>query len=477
MDQGLCSSELNEDADNGALPPRGKSSASLWLEYSTKVVRRTILIVSLPELGHLNPVLNLGCELSHRGHHVLLASCSFVEAKIKKRLEDANITFVSICDDAAPKVQVTLHLYLLYNRMMLPCLRKILQTTQPHAILADFMTTCAFEASSDIPVAVNFADPFLFTMAGPSPSRFAALGIVAVALSSGVPVSVVPGVVGFAWKIVENLYCRLCLVDTCWGIQPQALMPPNVVLIGPTGARVSDETLETPNQELNDWLLEVQEKNLKVVYVTFGSMVQLNEQQVQSIYKGLVAIPGIAVAWSLKESSQKHLPELPKHFFVHHWFPQAEVVRLQDVAAVMTHCGWGGLMEIVLAGKPIVAVPFFGDQPHNAEMAKAQGFGEVVLPRKLSPVAVTAAFEKVLNDSSYSQKAQQARASVLASGGAWQGAMCVESLANHGCSQIVRRTPSLLQELASKSGAVAVIGLACIAIVDHVRRFIKDIKT
>mmetsp|Transcript_78679 Transcript_78679/g.138768 ORF Transcript_78679/g.138768 Transcript_78679/m.138768 type:complete len:475 (-) Transcript_78679:30-1454(-) len=473
MDHRFRSSELNEDASHCTLPHRGKSSAQLWLEFSTKVRCRTILIVSLPELGHLNPVLNLGCELAHRGHKVLLASCNFVEAKIQKRLEDAKIEFLGICDEAPDHNSVwsSLELYVQYNSMMLPGLRRAIAERMPDAILADFMTICAFETEADIPIAVNFADPVLFSMAGPHPSRLAALGTIFM-----VGFWAAPEVVPFAWKIMESLYCRLCLVNTCWGIQPRTLVPPNIVLTGPTGPRISEETLETPMPELNAWLSEVRGKNLPVVYVTFGSMVQLDAQQVQSIYNGLTAIPGIAVAWSLKEAAQKHLPELPKHVFIHHWFPQAEVVRLRDVVAVVTHCGWGGLMEIVMAGKPVIGVPFFGDQPMNASMAKQQGFGEVVPAERLSAAALTAAARKVLKDPSYSQKAQQAQAFVLASGGAWMGAMHVETLASHGCSQIVRRSPSLWQDLASKTGVAVVIGLACVAVADHLRRIIKDGK-
>jgi UDP:flavonoid glycosyltransferase YjiC (YdhE family) len=32
----------------------------------------------------------------------------------------------------------------------------------------------------------------------------------------------------------------------------------------------------------------------------------------------------------------------------------------------VSHCGWGGVIEAIDAGKPILAVPEFADQPMNA---------------------------------------------------------------------------------------------------------------
>lgn len=71
------------------------------------------------------------------------------------------------------------------------------------------------------------------------------------------------------------------------------------------------------------------------------------------------------------------------------WLPQGDLLQLEDVAVVMTHCGWGGLMECVTAGKPILAVPVFADQPINAIIAQQKGIAVILQPRKPSPTIET----------------------------------------------------------------------------------------
>ena len=100
------------------------------------------------------------------------------------------------------------------------------------------------------------------------------------------------------------------------------------------------------------------------------AMQKVLEFQITALYDGLDKVPGTAIAWSLKQDQQKLLPRegqgLPQKFFVKTWFPQAEALNLPEVAVVITHCGWGGLNEAILAGKPIVATPFRADQPTSA---------------------------------------------------------------------------------------------------------------
>jgi UDP:flavonoid glycosyltransferase YjiC (YdhE family) len=138
---------------------------------------------------------------------------------------------------------------------------------------------------------------------------------------------------------------------------------------------MGDESDESSGwEELNEWLKWVRQEKLKVIYVTMGSMQKVLDFQITALYDGLDKVPGTAIAWSLKQDQQKLLPRegqgLPQKFFVNTWFPQAEALNLPEVAVVITHCGWGGLNEAILAGKPIVAIPFRADQPTNAKIVE-----------------------------------------------------------------------------------------------------------
>jgi len=433
------------------------------LEVSIEPRPRRVLVATLPELGHATPVLNIACELARRGNEVRFASCAFVEPKVAKVLTASGIDFVPLAADVEPadkpdseshrlKQIGSLTLYIYYNTQMRSSLASAVEDMQPDVILADFMTVCAFEVGDKyrVPVAVNFADTCLLNGVGSSPSRVvtALFSGICVPVAAGEPFHRGPAISRFMWRIAACLYSRVCLVNTYWGMQEPDPMPPNVVLTGPTGQRLAGPVAKISNDELNQWVEQMRQEGRRIVYVTFGSMVVLSATQVRCIYDAVADLPGVAVAWSLKEAAQQHLPERPTHVFVHHWFPQAEFLMLPDVHAVITHCGWGGLMEIMLAGKPVVGVPFFGDQSFNAQLAKARGVGRVVRPRSMTASRLRSAVCKVMEEPSYTACARKMQQSLSSSGGAPAAAAEVEALATHGCEHITRRLPSAVPDLA-----------------------------
>ncbi|KAK4684606.1 hypothetical protein P7C73_g5563, partial [Tremellales sp. Uapishka_1] len=45
------------------------------------------------------------------------------------------------------------------------------------------------------------------------------------------------------------------------------------------------------------------------------------------------------------------------------WVPQMKVLQHEATGVFLTHCGWGSLMEAIIAGVPIITLPFAMDQP------------------------------------------------------------------------------------------------------------------
>ncbi|CAE8606255.1 unnamed protein product [Polarella glacialis] len=414
-------------------------------------------------MGHLNPMLNIARELRARGHKVSLATCKFLAGKVEKSCQDAGIDFIGIAEGVQSsetpgspanlaKDTSILALYAYYNLSMLASLTAAARHIQPDVLLTDFLTTCGYEAGAEvgITVAVNFADPVLIGMLGPSPSSLlpAVMSVVA-PFAMGNNLSDAPFLHKAFRYSREAIYKKLCFVNSFWGLEKVRPMPPNVIFTGPTGQLSSEALDETSMKSLNEWLVWVRREGLKVVYVTFGTMVQLSSAQIQSLYEGLAAVPGIAVAWSLKEEGQKSLPVLlDKKFFVYHWFPQAEVLRLKDVGAVITHCGFGGLMEIIAGGKPLIGMPFVGDQFANAKAAKAAGLGECLLGSKITKAAVEALVSKVVQSDGYAVSAARMQAAIMTSGSSTLIATQIECLAKHGVGHMTRNTPTYFARMA-----------------------------
>ncbi|KAJ6692456.1 GLUCOSYL/GLUCURONOSYL TRANSFERASES [Salix purpurea] len=116
-----------------------------------------------------------------------------------------------------------------------------------------------------------------------------------------------------------------------------------------------------------------------VVYVSFGSVVELKQDQWNEIAHGLLN-SGVSFLLVMKTPPQKdagqyHLHVLPDGFLekagnkgiVVQWTPQEKVLAHPSVACFVTHCGWNSSMEALTSGMPVVAFPQWGDQVTNAK--------------------------------------------------------------------------------------------------------------
>ncbi|GLU09151.1 hypothetical protein SLE2022_260250 [Rubroshorea leprosula] len=113
-----------------------------------------------------------------------------------------------------------------------------------------------------------------------------------------------------------------------------------------------------------------------VVYISFGSVVYLKQEQVDEIAHALLN-SGITFLWVMKpphKDSGYELLTLPEGFLekvgnngqVVQWSPQEKVLAHPAVACFVTHCGWNSTMESLSSGMPVVAFPQWGDQVTDA---------------------------------------------------------------------------------------------------------------
>ncbi|KAH6789835.1 UDP-Glycosyltransferase superfamily protein [Perilla frutescens var. frutescens] len=114
-----------------------------------------------------------------------------------------------------------------------------------------------------------------------------------------------------------------------------------------------------------------------VVYISFGSIVHLLQEQVDEIAHGLMESE-VSFLWVVRPPpAEKNWPPhvLPEGFEekvgergrVVQWSPQEEVLAHPSTACFVTHCGWNSTMEAVASGVPVVAFPQWGDQVTNAK--------------------------------------------------------------------------------------------------------------
>ncbi|XP_022156538.1 UDP-glycosyltransferase 74E2-like [Momordica charantia] len=108
-----------------------------------------------------------------------------------------------------------------------------------------------------------------------------------------------------------------------------------------------------------------------VVYVSFGSVVSLEENQVREIASSLRDNNNPFV-WVLGESESQKLPtnflsETSEKGLVLSWCCQLQVLAHSAIGCFVTHCGWNSTLEALSTGVPMVAVPKWSDQTTNAK--------------------------------------------------------------------------------------------------------------
>ncbi|XP_073949780.1 UDP-glucosyltransferase 2-like [Choristoneura fumiferana] len=79
------------------------------------------------------------------------------------------------------------------------------------------------------------------------------------------------------------------------------------------------------------------------------------------------------------------------------WIPQLELLNHRKVVAFIAHGGLLGMTEAISAGKPMLVVPFFGDQPQNAATAEAAGLAKVLNYAELTEQSLLEGLRSVLS--------------------------------------------------------------------------------
>jgi N-glycosyltransferase len=87
--------------------------------------------------------------------------------------------------------------------------------------------------------------------------------------------------------------------------------------------------------------------------------------------------------------------------------PQRSLLGTSSV--FVTHAGFSGVREALLAGVPMVTLPLFGDQQPNAARVAELGAGLNQPVTDISPQTLTACLQRVLGEPSFRAAAQEIR--------------------------------------------------------------------
>ena len=177
---------------------------------------------------------------------------------------------------------------------------------------------------------------------------------------------------------------ELNLLTTIPELEPGLLpLQGPVVMTGPCLPRVE-------NVDGDDPALQIPRHGKRRVYVSLGTVFNDQPHIFKSILEGISGL-GLQAIVSAGASYDRFGEQFDADVHVFRRVPQVALLPTVDV--VVTHGGNNTVQETLVAGKPMVVVPFGGEQLVNARRVQQLGAGTTVLPGELDAASIRRAVE------------------------------------------------------------------------------------
>jgi hypothetical protein len=172
-----------------------------------------------------------------------------------------------------------------------------------------------------------------------------------------------------SWGVLVNSFAKLD-GDYAAILESFYLPGARAWLVGPLFLASAGETRDDADEDPEGclpWLDERAARPGSVVYVSFGTQVDVTAAQLDELAHGL-ADSGHAFLWAVR--SDAWAPPVnpgPQGKVVRGWVPQLRVLVHPAVGGFLSHCGWNSVLESLAAGRPMLAWPVIAEQAANAK--------------------------------------------------------------------------------------------------------------
>ncbi|NP_001310029.1 uncharacterized UDP-glucosyltransferase YdhE-like [Tetranychus urticae] len=145
----------------------------------------------------------------------------------------------------------------------------------------------------------------------------------------------------------------------------------------------------------------------KLIYFSLGSLGSVQIDLMKSFIKILSKCPHRFIVSKGPKGDQL---ELGPNMWGENYVNQIGILEVVDL--VITHGGNNTFLETIYAGKPLIVIPFFMDQPDNAQRAVDCGIGSRINLYEIDEVKVLKTIEETLSNPSYADKIAKISASM-----------------------------------------------------------------
>nr|AFK79033.1 glycosyltransferase UGT1 [Bupleurum chinense] len=179
-------------------------------------------------------------------------------------------------------------------------------------------------------------------------------------------------------QVIATGNCHGLIVNSFYELEPKFIdylnreCKPKAWSLGPLClAEQSKSTSEKPPWV--KWLDDkLENEGRSVLYVAFGSQVELSAEQLHEIKIGLEK-SGVCFLWVVGKNGKYVETEFEgrvkdRGLVVREWVDQKEILKHESVKGFLSHCGWNSVLESLCAKVPILGWPMMAEQPLNVRM-------------------------------------------------------------------------------------------------------------
>ncbi|MBD2138619.1 glycosyltransferase family 1 protein [Anabaena sp. FACHB-1237] len=434
-------------------------------------MKKYIMFVSLPLMGHMNQMIAIAQELVERGHKV-----SFVIPEIAKNwisttgaefinweimlneIESSNDEKDNIWQNVSQEKSILHSEKIIFERFiklyspMYQSLISIFEKYHPDLLIIDRAVIAAMDLAQQMNIPYIIQTRFLgnFVKTSSKYPHFSTsysinMNLWERCLNYLQPILSLPFLIPNMIKLNQlRQKCtnnkklndpfnkQLIIVGTSFGIEIPRKIPPFVQMVGPIFPKITS----SPSPSLSTWLEDKEAAN-GIIYVAFGTLAEINKWQCQVLVTGLKNTK-LKVLWSLPTNNHHHLPDLPDSFRIENFVPQQTVLAHPNVRAFVSHCGMNSINESLYFAKPILALPFFGDQHYNAARIVDIGVGLKLNKQKFDSTEVTTKINHLLTNSTYKEAANRMSDVLKNSGGLNKAVDIVEKMLLEGIDYFIK---------------------------------------
>lgn len=237
---------------------------------------------------------------------------------------------------------------------------------------------------------------------------------------------------------------RQChIVSGTMALEVERPLPPNWYLSGPqnvdfTEGRFPVKLIEGDEADgrggVGKFLHQAAKAGEPVVYVATGTIAKPTQQQVDAITSAMRDVEGARFVWALPKACHHLLPAdlsswADGKLLILPWAPQQAILSHEAVKLFVTHGGLNSTYEGLSAGQPLIVMPYFADQPVNAQHVVNKGLGAKLDPWSLTGTDLSCTIKQLLADKDTHARASAVGRQLRKQSGAVNAAEIIERFA------------------------------------------------